>query len=283
MQLLPYSLLLFVISFSQASVASSKIFWQTYHRPPSVIKYGEHQGKGFVQLVLNQIVLEMPEYEHIMATTSLARAIEDIKLGKQVCHPSLIKTASRQASAYFSKAVLISPTNRIVMTQQDAQQLGLRGPVDLTSLLREPFVTAGVIKSRSFGTRIDNILLAHADPDHVVEISNNSIAPLFKMLLLDRLSFTIAYPFELRYFNQGLLNNENALASFAIKNAEAYVLGNIACSKTPWGKQVIRKVDEVLKQIKSKQSYLNAMTTWWEPERNSDAFKQFYNTTFMQQ
>jgi len=70
--------------------------------------------------------------------------------------------------------------------------------------------------------------------------------------------------------------------SYRIKGAPAYSVGSIACPKTPWGKSVIKRVDEVLEKLKPTKAYQDALTTWWEHERDNKVFQVFYQDTFLQ-
>lgn len=258
------------------------IYWQTYHRPPGIIKSGEFEGQGFVQLILQQVIDRMPEYHHQMPLTTLARVLQDMQLGKNVCHPSLYKTEERSKFAYFSIPNLINPTNRIIAHSKVAQQFK-ESSVDLSSLLVNPDYTFALVKGRSFGQEIDNIINTYVNSDRVFHIPNETLATIFHMIRLQRIDFTIVYPFELGYFLKTNENSTDEFVSYTIDGIGEYIVGSIACAKTPWGEKVIAKVNQVLTEIRKTEAYQKAMTTWWESERNKAPFNEFYNYTFLQQ
>ncbi|MCC2616352.1 TIGR02285 family protein [Aestuariibacter halophilus] len=257
------------------------IYWQTYHRPPGIIVSGEQGQLGFIQQAMKLIQDELPDYEHVVVHTTLARALQDMRLGKQTCHPSLFRRPEREAYMYFSHATQISPTNRVVVTDETLHALGEgTASVSLTALLAKPEWLLGVIGGRSYGSEIDQLLAEHGEPSRIIPIQSESLDVVFRMLALGRIQYTLAYPFEGRYFNQH--NPYQArLKMLPIDGLQPYELGHVACSRTVWGAKVISDINRVVMTIKFTDRYLQAMTAYWQEEQALPQFQDYYHNTFL--
>lgn len=274
-------LFLLLLFISPYCLSKDTISWQVYHRPPGIIMIGEEHGQGFVQKMLQLIIDKMPEYEHKMPLTTLARAISDIKAGKQVCHPALFITQERLNYMYYSNATMVNPTNRVVARKGMFDEFLVNNSVDLALALKGKNLTFAVIKGRSYTESIDNMLTSYVDKSNLFEISNTDLRAVFRLIQLKRVDATIAYPFELGHFSRENDDSVEQLQTYSIKNVPQYTVGSIACPKNEWGKQVVTRVNAILAEIKSTPQYLEALTTWWEIERTNPEFMQFYQNEFL--
>lgn len=259
------------------------IFWQTYHRPPGIIKNGDNAGHGFVQQTLKLVVSNMPEYHHVMSTTTLARSLADIKSGKNVCHPALFKTTEREQDMYFSQASMMNPTNHVIALSGTLEHLVMGNTIDLITLFSQPNLTYGLVNERSYTNSIDMTIEKYLNTSQVVKITNTDLGLLFKMIELKRVDVSIGYPFELKYYLSGSKKQELKLNAYAIANEPYYAYGSMACPKNEWGKKVISRINEVLSRLKPTTEYKNAVTTWWESDRGTARFERFYKNEFLQQ
>lgn len=255
------------------------IYWQTYHRPPGIIKHGTDAGKGFVQLILNEIIKEMPEFQHVQTTSTLARALEDMKSHKNVCHPSLMKNSQRESFIAFSQSSLFNPANYVITRSSLAQQIQPH-PVDIAELVHNSPFTFVVIKGRAFGEIVDKHI-ATLDDERVMQIASDSLSVMFHLIALGRIDVTIAYPFEFEYFTQHQNQDDDVISLIPIANMPRFIHGSIACSKTPWGEKVIAKVDKILTRIKPTKAYQQAMTRWWPESILDKDFETYYHSTFL--
>ncbi|XOV78312.1 MAG: TIGR02285 family protein [Aestuariibacter sp.] len=267
-----------------ADTAENDIFWQIYHRPPGIFIDGEFAGKGFVQKALHEVTSRLPQYQHIMVRTSLARALMDIQNQKQVCHPALFKTPERQTFIEFSVASLVHPTNRLVMRRSLARILfhDNVGTINLLSLLNNEKLTFALIHERKFGANIDQFMAQVNLGDRLVSIPSENLDNMLNMVSRGRTDITIAYPFEIEHFNQALQKPYETLDTFVIEDVPAYSMGYIACPDNDWGKTVINDINNVLRRIRHKPDYRNAITTWWREEAKAPNFAQYYEQVFLE-
>jgi len=257
------------------------IYWQTYHRPPGIIKIGAEKGQGFVQKSLKLIIDKLPEYQHKMPLASIGRAMSDIKSGKFVCHPALYVTKERKEYMAFSQASMISPSNRLIAKHASLDKFVRNGSVDLNEVLQEGKLTFALVKGRSYTEAIDMKLAQYIKGTNVTLIANTDLTSIFHMINLNRVDLTILYPFELAYYLKHNPKVSEQFSTYRLKGVEPYNIGSIACPNNEWGNSIIDKVDNVLNQIKSSEEYKKAITTWWESEREKSKFKQYYQEVFL--
>ena len=269
---------LFIIS--PHGLASDTITWQTIHVPPSSIRSGPLEGKGFAQLILKQITANMPEYEHTYPVTTLARTAEDIKAGKNVCHPTLLQNADRKNWMTFSQASLFNPNNQLIMTQSLATKVG-ENPVILEQLNQQADLLYAIIRQRAYGEIIDHYLGEYVDREQRLMITSDNLSNVFRLVAIGKVDVTIAFPFEYYYFTENKPEYRQNLALRPIANQPQFIVGHVACAKTPWGEAVIERVDRVLNKLKPTVAYKKAMTKWWPKETLTPEFERFYHQYFL--
>lgn len=274
-------IILLTITCCNAQAENNIIYWQTYDSPPGFIQSGKFKGEGFVQKVLARIIAHMPDYQHEMPVTSLARSLEDIRLGKQVCHPSLLITPERREYIHFSDYMGFNPTHRLILRKSFFLAKTPNQAINLAEQLSNENMTFAFIKGRSFGQEIDEYIAKLNPYTRMVLLTNGNHVSLFRLIANGRVDAAIAYPFELGFFTQNQQEEGEALLALQIKGVLPYVAGSVGCPKNPWGTKVIARVNEILKTLKPSEEYKQALTTWWEDERETEVFEDFYQQHFL--
>ncbi len=271
--------LIFLLKWTSPVMAKDTIYWQTYHRPPGIIQVGEHKNQGFIDKVLALIIKNMPEYKHAMPTASLARAIADIKAGKQVCHPALHADDTRKQYMYFSQPAMMNPMNRLIGEKHKLANL-LSQPTGITKASLVDY-TFALIKDRTYDGGYDQFVQSDINHEKLIYISSETLDTLFHLVALKRVDFTIGYPFELEHFLSKNPALRDEIGSYKLPGTPAFSVGYVACPKTAWGKETIEKINLVLSDIKSTDAYRQAMTSWWEEEASTEAFTHYYQSVFL--
>lgn len=271
----------FIFITTTPALAKEVIFWQTEHRPPGLIQTGEYSGQGYIQKSLKLITQKLPEYEHHMVFTTIARALSDIKHKKKVCYPALFITPEREEFMYFSYSSIMNPSNRIIARKGVLDSFVNGGIVDVNDVLQFQNITFAKVKGRSYAHHIDEIFAAIPDKSNIFTISSPDLSPIFQMIALGRIDATLAYPFELNHYLRVHPEFKEQFDSYPIAGMPLYSFGSVACSKNEWGKKVIAKVNTILTEIKPTLMYKNAMTTWRESERTNPIFEQVYQNQFL--
>jgi uncharacterized protein (TIGR02285 family) len=257
------------------------IFWQTYHRPPDFFLTGPNEGTGFIQQVLKHIIEKLPEYDHEMKLTTLARAIRDIKFEKTSCHPALVKSAEREEFMYFSKAAIFKPTNRIIAKKDFFDDYLRDGGIDLREITEHKNFTFALIKGRSFTPDIDGVLAQYLNKENRFIISNTDLSPTFEMIELGRVDATIAYPFEFNYYTQHHQLSKQRLETYPILGSPLFSIGYVACPKNEWGKKVITKINAALEELKPTKVFKDAFHSGWQSDQDNPSFEAFYQNEFL--
>ena len=269
----------FILILYSSTVHSETIVWQINHAPPATIIEGEYKGKGFIDLILKQLIAELPQYEHQIIVSTMARSIFDLSKQKNVCLPALFATTKRKQFMYFSKASVAHPSHRIIFNQK--VNFSPKTELSLSELLADNIYALGLDKARSFGNEIDNIITNKAYKHNVYLFSSDSPNRLLHMVKMGRIDYTIAYPFQVSYYNKRKNFNVDEFNIYKISEAIKFVIGQVACPKTTWGKKVINDVNIVLKKLKPTKHYYQALGKWWETEANSADFLHYYNHVFL--
>ena len=261
-------------------LAKEDIYWQSVHIPPSSIKKGEQQGTGFVQLILKQLTEQMPEYEHHFPVSTIKKALQGIKDGKNYCHPSLFASAERKPWTHFSQASMFNPNNQLVMTPEQAEQIG-QTPVKLASLGTNKDLLYGIIRQRAYGNTIDNFLREYVDIEQRLTIKSEGLTNMFALVAAKKVNVTIAFPFEFYYFTEKRPQYREQLVLRPIDKQPLFIVGHIGCAKNEWGAKVIASANRALDKIKPTNEYKHAMTRWWPKAVLNEEFERFYQEYFL--
>ena len=274
--------LIYFVFFCAYSVqAKDTILWQTYHHPPAIIQHGPAQGKGFVQQVLNLVIVRLTDYEHRMPLTSFARALADIKSGKFACHPAVFKTPEREEFMHFSQPMMINPTNKLISLKGKFSQFVENNQIQLRDVTEFQNYTYALVKGRSYTETIDREIRLYLNKDKIFPMSNLDLSPIFQMIELGRVDATIAYQFELNHYAKDMKKPVEQFDVHHLVGLPKYSIGHIACPKNEWGRNLISKIDVILDEIKPTEAYKYALTYWFPSERNNPEFIHFYQTEFL--
>jgi len=255
------------------------ITWQVNHAPPVTIIEGQYKGQGFLDLILKKIISQLPQYQHHIQVSSMARSIFDLKSNKKVCLPALFATDKRKKFSYFSKSSIAHPSHRIVFNRK--QQQSSQSSLSLDELLKNKNYILGLDLERSFGSYIDSIINKNIGKTDIYFRSSESPNQLLDMVKMGRINYTVVYPFKVSYYIQYNNFNVEDFNLYKIEGNHEFVIGRVACPKTDWGRKVIKDVDSVLKKIKPTPEYFKIMGKWWSKEANSPEFLLFYQNKFL--
>lgn len=276
--------LLFVLCLSSSYVfCSETVYWQTYHRPPATILHGEFKKQGFVDRSLQLVTQQLPQYRHVQYTSTLARAIQDMKQGKPVCHPALYQTKERESHLTFSIPSIITPTIQLVATPDFIEANELSPPVDLKPLIDGDRFSFALVAGRSYGEEIDAMLDSRSHQYSQLLMPVSGMDQVFSLVQKKRVDLTIAYPFEFNFYLKAEAPGSEPLRMLPFANTkQPFVLGSFACPKNPWGRKVIEQINRALERVRGTSEYLQAMTQWWPKQAETPEFIAFYRNSFLQ-
>ncbi|OPA98271.1 hypothetical protein BFW87_05465 [Pseudomonas fluorescens] len=247
--------------------AEQTLTWLLRDLPPVTIFDGPQKGLGVLDQLLPILSERLPEYRHEVMHVNRARGIQMLRAASLTCDPSLLWTAERAQYIVFSAQAFVVASNGVTVrrSQQEAMAPFIKeGQFDLQALLRAHTARVGATAERSYGPVIDE-QLKHAAPDSVaLHYGNDALGSLLQMQRLGRLEAVLGYAPEIRYHaaQQGIATTE--LMFYPIKGTAPYQHTHIGCSNTPEGRQALKRINQVLRDIPQEplqQSY----AAWLDP------------------
>lgn len=268
--------LLLLLLASRFIYATDTINWYVYDRPPSHFLSGPNIGQGYLDKLLDITVNELNEYQHTKVKATIARGLREMKQGHNACHLSLFKNPEREKFTAYSIAHIMAPNLSVIMSKKLAKSHHLSKEVSVEALFSQHKLKAIKLPERSYTEHVDNIFAKY--PTFIYNRPTFSELGLYQMLESGRVDFLVAVPSTANY----LLGESSAdFESLAIQGIEKYGLAYIGCSKTPWGKRVISKIDKILIKAKTSDAYLQAMSSWLPAESVNEEYMEYYRNTFL--
>ena len=207
---------------------------------------------GYLDYYLKEVQRRLPKIKHKIIKANFARTAELMKLKKNICTLSLLKSPEREEFATFTDPYIVVHANHIIMKKNAvASDLIENNQMNLETLLKAK-KKVGISFGRSYGAKTDTILKKYADSGLLdVRRGTNVFEGLFGLLELGRIDAIIGYRAELDWFSDG----KSPMVSYAIKNEDRYFNGHAACSKNEWGKKTVAKINKILLSIRKDQNF----------------------------
>ncbi|MFA6119872.1 MAG: TIGR02285 family protein [Sideroxydans sp.] len=256
--------------------ARETIIWANLHFPPWMILEGSSKGQGVWNLLQQELVTQLPEYDHKFIEMNNARYEQLATEGQKVCKVYYFKTPERERILYFSSPATVFLSNYVVMRRDKAKLLGNPSSISLARLMQDPRFDGSFIEGRSYGSQVDQIIrrLKGQAYLHANVTSNQS---LFEFISLGRTDYILEFPAVRAFFEQDLALHPD-LVNIAIDEAAPHNITYVTCVRNPWGQQVIGQVNDVLRHYIPTPAYRAATLRWYQPEdqrRLSKFFDRF--------
>jgi uncharacterized protein (TIGR02285 family) len=277
------SLLVYIIFSVTTAQAESEmtVTWAILNWPPVHILEGEHKGEGIFDAIMDLLKRELPEYTHKELVANPPRFWGYIKKGDNLCHAASVVTEERLKHAYFSIPISFGPANSVIMKKDTAESLGLSDSVSLAALLKTPGLTGGIKPDRSYGKMVDSMLTKKKTEENIYEQHSSDYgSSLFQMLLHGRLDYILEVPVMVAY-NEVILNKQGISVSLEIEENDPYIFGSVACPKNEWGRNMVDRINEIIKTCRPTKEY-RAIMEMWQTEEGIERVRKGYDTVFMQ-
>lgn len=248
-----------------AATPKENIVWMEAVFPPFFIQSGPLQNQGYGDTITQLLQQALPEYSHEEVTTNITRHFYKFKQGEHVCSVGLYKTPEREAFMYFSMPSFITLPPVIIVKKDNLGKFNQQTTVSLDAVLSNANLMIGLVKDRSYGITLDEVFKRHQGQTNVVEFTGQELSlNLFKMLMLGRLDGLIALPEEALYQAEQMGIRDQLVTLSLSENQHNYDgwLSAVACSKTPWGKGVVDRVNQALLQLRPTEEYRAAYERW---------------------
>jgi uncharacterized protein (TIGR02285 family) len=282
-----FSALLFIFSLTcllpSAAWPKDSISWMESATPPFFIHEGDFKGQGYVEVINDILIKNLPGYDHTKTLATLSRHYQQWKQEEKACAPSMYKTKERQEFAYFSMPSTFSLPIVLIIKKENFPAFGGSKTVSLTSILQSNKFVVGRIPNRSFGAEFDNTLNSYGNEKNIfVYEGTDLLGGLFRMLMAGRIDALPGSPEEAIYLAE-TLGIRDQIMTLTIEenqgNPESY-LGYMACSKNEWGKTAIENINQVLLEQRSTDTYRAAYERWLDPS-SLEGYRKLYKEVFL--
>jgi len=259
-----FSLLLMPISLKAnelSKVDEQTITWHTFSAPPLMITTGTGKGTGIIDGARKLIQGEITDRLHDELELPYKRFLLYAKEGMNVCTPYLFKTPEREKFLMFSKPAVIFPGYEIILHADTYAKLDYPESISLEALFKKHQFRLATNKIRAYGLILDPIIKKY-DRKKLISRHPGSTTLVFRLLTKGRADFMLDFPNRILYWAHELGIDADDYISIPItedyKNAVSYV----ACPKTPWGENVIKRVNVALDKHIPTQKYLSILQRW---------------------
>ena len=225
---------------------TKELTWVRWEDPPIFIFNPPYKGQGVLDAVEKELKLAMPQYTHKELHATVPRVLKEARAKSAICNAGWLNTPEWGKLFYFSKPVLVIPTNGVLLKKSKAEDFFKeKGPYSLQSFLdNRPKWVLGV--GRLYGEGIDEVLFKNKYQSNPKIFPVSSSQLVHRMLHLDRVQYTIGYPFEAQYYNELLKNTTDKVLHIPLTDNASFVEVVVACPKTEWGAMVISDVNKAL-------------------------------------
>lgn len=261
------------------SEAQQDVIWSIIPYAPIHILDGQYQGQGIADTYLKEAQSRLSQYHHINQVMTPARAWHQIaKKDHLICHPSALKTAEREAYAYFSQAAMITPVIRALMSKRTWKKLfANQASINIATYLADEKGSLGIVSHRSYGELIDRVIEQGVRKNNnIVQASGRyGSRQLFEMLINGRIDLMLEYPWVTAYFNKVMKNRDVELVNLNISDFPNYSPSYVACTRNEEGKKLIEQLNDYIAHsiplVKNRQRMMD-----WLDEDEAAKFEQDY-------
>ncbi|MDD2467832.1 MAG: TIGR02285 family protein [Desulfobulbus sp.] len=275
---------LLLLTAPQRGWTKDNLIWMEAVLPPFFIQSGPNVEQGYGDAITHVLQQHMPGYNHEEINTNITRHFYMFKQGDQVCSVGLYKTPEREEFMYFSMPSFITLPPVIIIKKDNIAKFNNKTTVSLDAVLADGNLMIGLAKDRSYGNTLDDVFSRHQGQANLVEFTGQELSHnLFKMLMLGRLDGLIGLPEEALYQAEQMGIRDQFLTLTLSENLHNYDgwMSCVACSKTPWGKNVIDSVNQVLLEQRPTEQYRAAYERWLDPNSIA-AYRRAYAEVFLQ-
>ena len=270
-------LVIFGISLYPSGVlAKDTITWLTFDFPPQRITKGEQKGQGIGDQAVKYLQKQMTEYDHEDVEVNLKRFFHTMKKEKKVCAIGIIKTPQREEFLHYSIPAVIRPGLSIVIKKDRMSEFGSPHTISLADFLMKDKWRLGIDGDRSYTAGVDSILKQYqGQRNPEVRHGFGLTTSFLKMLAKGHIDALIEYPSQVTYISKEI-GLSDQYYTIKLEEAPDFTVSYVVAPKTDWGKQVIEKVNRILKKGRPTDEYRSFIERWVSEEGRGE-FRKAYN------
>lgn len=240
---------------SSLLLAENTVIWREVNWPPFYILKGPDKGKGLYDEMITMLAKNLPEYKHVRSNMTTDRVRMEWGKGVNICHPSVIP----DKYSIFSVVNSILLPHRIIVNENNLIGDNI---ISLDELMINSQLKGGVTPGR-YKPVLNVIISKYKMREYIVKhpIYENLIKTLFEK----RLDYIVEYPPIITYTAKKM-GVSNSTRSIIIQESQIkpYLLVAVGCTKNDWGKDMIKKINEILKKEAEDDKFLEFRLRWYD-------------------
>lgn len=263
--------------WSQSSEAM-EVTWLKTDWPPHQITVGAFAEQGTFDLLLQQLITQLPHIRHRIQVVNLQRLEQAFfQHNKVVCGFGSIFTEERAKNRWYSKAVAVLPGLAVHFRSSEESKtypaVQPNGRVDVLQLVQDETLTGAYQPNRFYppsvqaATRYANFI------PHEFTSELNAAT----LLLSNRVDFVVEYPERMAFYLKEK-NRSAGIRSLAVADASPFVVSYITCNKSEAGYELIRQIDKALVVLWQTEAYREAMFSWVDGSNKKYLAQPFQST-----
>lgn len=255
--------------------------WAVTDWEPFYIRDGANANMGRMDRLLRVLEDNLKGYQFTDVYADMPKTMELWRLGKNICSGSALMTPEREKLAYFSALSFQVPHEYVLVTANAKMGEALTSEVSLKDVMKNKKWTGLFVKDRSYGSEIDAMVKRVSAKDKHLMLKKNvpeGYTSLLKMLEKNRFDYLIEYEAVVRAYNEKIFPAK-PLITRPVKESYPSAVFYLACTKNPWGLDVVRRADQALQKLASTGEYQRAVESWLAPELQKKSRKlldEFY-------
>lgn len=197
----------------------------------------------------------LPEYRHTFFFGTVNRIEQELKSKPRVCYAASTGYENRLAFSYLTP-IAILPAPLLVMRRETAEKYkDPEGFISLSQLVKNKKITGTMVDSRSYGSKIDKLLLQG-------NIKHNVLTPLgentIRMVQNRRADFTLEFVFILEgLIETGHFNKD--LIALPLSDLREGITLYVACSRSAEGLKIVKKIEQFVRSSIDTPAYRQAL------------------------
>jgi uncharacterized protein (TIGR02285 family) len=259
--------------------ASEGITWYQPDFPPYVIHTPAERHLGIDNQIVAFMIRHLPEFDHHYRKATYRRIMDQLKTGTNGLITPLFITEERRQFIHYSRTAsyLVLP-NAVIVKRTALPRfeafIGADHRLDLEAAVRSDSGVFGISSGRSYSGIIDRVIRKYRHSESLLIRSGSDLsAGLLKMLAMDRIDAWIAFPVELRFTARHNGLDESQFAVLPVAGMEPFTPVFFGAPKTPWGRDMIRRLDAVVTRPRTIARFLDHYIYWLD-EASRPAYRQ---------
>ena len=227
--------------------ADTSVTWLLASYPPASMPVGDKPGNGPADELVKYITARWTGVTHHFLQANAKRIWTKIEAGDHVCYAMAGRTPERQKLAYMTNAFILLPYLLVGRAGFiDSLPKNAHGEVSAAQLFARSDARGLIVSGRTYGAELAPLITGRPIYSGLAETSQGDLgSSILKMLLVDRVDYTIETDFAMYYAMQ---TNPDMRALRVAPFAESKQLHHaaVACPRNAWGKAAIAKIDSII-------------------------------------